>query len=211
MQALPRTSLDLEAVESWPAELVSFMEAHHDLFLRWEIGSKPLIQASAFDRAIYRLSDAMRPYSIVGWHCTRLTHREIARIEAEGMRLPGAAMLSDRIDKAADQSFFSITIAERLKADNQAHPLNRAGMIWFCFFPPRLATESGIGDFLRFWGGEALYRSHQRHPETAGILRDVGTPSIVDADSDDAAHRFLHDAARRSDLMPPTLGRSVGG
>jgi len=31
------------------------------------------------------------------------------------------------------------------------------------------------------------------------------------ADSDDAAHRFRHEAARRSDLMPPILGRSVGG
>jgi hypothetical protein len=40
----------------------------------------------------------------------------------------------------------------------------------------------------------------------------VCRPFLVDiADSDDAAHRFLHDAARRSDLMPPTLGRSVGG
>jgi hypothetical protein len=36
----------------------------------------------------------------------------------------------------------------------------------------------------------------------------VATPS---ADSDDAAHRFRHEAARRSDLMPPILGRSVGG
>ena len=55
-------------------------------------------------------------------------------------------------------------------------------MIWFCFFPPHLAGEGGIGSFFRFWGGEALYNSHDRHPTNSEALQAVGTPSIVEAE-----------------------------
>jgi hypothetical protein len=98
------------------------------------------------------------------------------------MQLPDAAMLLRRIDATSNEGLLSASVAERLKARNQAHERNRAGMIRFCFFPPRLAGESGIGDLLRFWGGEALYNSHDRHPETSGVLCSVGTPSIVEAE-----------------------------
>jgi len=177
----PCTIIDLEGVESWPIELTTYLDAHHGVFLDW--GTDPArVDAATYDRAIIGLTDVMQPYAIVGWHCTRLTNREIARIGAEGMQLPDAAMLLRRIDAAADEGFLLGSVAERFKAKNQAHEPNRVGMIWFCFFPPRLAGESGIGDLLRFWGGEALYNSHDRHPETSAVLRSVGTPSIVEAE-----------------------------
>jgi hypothetical protein len=158
-----------------------FGGARYDVFLDW--ADRPFrVDAAKYDRAMYGLIDALQPYAIVGWHCTRLTHREIADIEAGGMQLPNAAMLSRRIDNVAKDGFLPAALTERLKAKNQAHESNPAGMVWFCFFPPRLANESGIGDLLRFWGGEALYNSHDRHPKTAAMLRSVGTPSIVEAE-----------------------------
>jgi hypothetical protein len=176
-----RAVVDLEAVLTWPAELLVYLAAHHEVFLDWANGPVR-VDAATYDRAIYGLIDAMRPYAVIGWHCTRLTDREIAAIGVSGMSLPDAAMLIRRINAAIEEGLLTTAVGERLKAKNQAHESNRAGVVWFCFFPPHLAGEGGIGDLLRFWGGEALYNSHDRHPETAAVLRSVGTPSIVEAE-----------------------------
>jgi hypothetical protein len=55
-------------------------------------------------------------------------------------------------------------------------------MVWFCFFRPGDAGESGIVRFFRHWGGEALYNSHEDDAITSPALRRIGTPSIVEAD-----------------------------
>jgi hypothetical protein len=35
---------------------------------------------------------------------------------------------------------------------------------------------------LRYWGGEALYNSHDRDPVTGSVLARVGTPCLIEAD-----------------------------
>lgn len=175
-----RTIIDLDNAKSWPNELLAYLDVHHQIFLNWETRITR-VDPAAYDESIAGLVDVMQAYAVVGWHCSRLTDREVAAINATGMQLPNAAMLNHRIDAVAQEGLISSGIVERLRAKNQAHEANRAGMIWFCFFPPRIAGESGVGDLLRFWGGEALYNSHDRHPETSAALRAVGTPAIVEA------------------------------
>lgn len=89
--------IDLETPTSWPEPVADHLEHNHDLYLRWETRSGD-VDVSAYDWAVHDLLDALRPYAIVGWHCTRLTAAEIARILGEGMRLPNTAMLEERID-----------------------------------------------------------------------------------------------------------------
>jgi hypothetical protein len=124
----------------------------------------------------------LRSYSLVGWHCTRLTNAEIDNIVASGMDLPNLAMLTRRIDAVTEDGLISTAVSNRLKSENQAHESNRAGMVWFCFFPPRLAGQGGIGRFFRHWGGEALYNTHEDDPNMSPILRSIGTPAIVEAE-----------------------------
>ncbi len=171
--------LEFERPAAWPAELRGYLNAHHDLFLGWEKGQ---VAARAYDEAIYGLMDALRPYAITGWHCTRLTEHEIGEILRNGMHLPDATMLARRIDALVEAGQLARDIARRLKAENQARELNRAGMVWFCFFPPRLAGESGIERFFRHWGGEALYNSHEYDPVTSPAISCIGMPSLVEAD-----------------------------
>lgn len=173
--------IDVDAPESWPVELLSFLDAHHHLFLDWETGPET-VDAKAYDEAVYALSDALVPYAIRGWHCTRLTNEEIAHIIAEGLQLPDASMLCRRIDALIKADVLEPQIADALKARNQAHESNRAGMVWFCFFAPRMVGESGIQRFFRHWGGEALYNSHERDPTISPRLRAIGTPCLVEAD-----------------------------
>ena len=125
--------------------------------------------------------DALHPYAIIGWHCTRLTEAEIAHIVDQGMQLPSTAMLESRIDACVADGQISPAIAFRLKAKNQSGDWNREGRLWFCFFPPRLAGESGIRRFFRHWGGEALYNYHEDDPEISPVLGSVGTPCVVEA------------------------------
>ena len=91
-------------------------------------------------------------------------------------------MLARRIDAVTASGGFTPEIAAQLKAKNQAREPNRAGKISFCFFPPSRVDEIGIGDFFRYWGGEALYNSHDRNRDVAPIIGKVGTPCIVEAD-----------------------------
>jgi hypothetical protein len=180
-QKSPRIIIELERVETWPTDLLAYLSTHYEVFLRWE-ADQDRPDAATYDEAVYGLIDVLQPYALVGWHCTRLTGHETAKIIAEGMELPNAEMLTRRIEAATDQGLLSAIVAERIKAKNQAHEPNRAGMIWFCFFPPSVGGEHGIGDLLRFWGGEALYNSHDQHPENSQALRAVGTPSIIEAE-----------------------------
>jgi hypothetical protein len=173
--------MDIEVPDSWPDDLLAYLDRHHRLFLDWETEPRK-VTPFTYDRAIYGLRDALQPYAISGWHCTRLTKPEIATIISTGMQLPDAAMLNRRIDALLNAGFVSETVANRLKTENQAHESNRAGMIWFCFFPPRLAGEQGVARFFRHWGGEALYNSHENDPETGVAIKSIGVPCLVEAD-----------------------------
>jgi hypothetical protein len=172
----------LDTSEAWPDDVLDYLSNHHNLFRAWEKGGSTLVSAQRYDRALEGLWDVLKQYTITGWHCTRLTDAEAAAILSDGMRLPDADMLHRRIDTLVSDGIVTATIAARLKTENRARHESRAGRVWFCFFPPRLRGESGIGGLLRFWGGEALYSEHDRDPETGPILRSIGRPCLVEAE-----------------------------
>ena len=172
--------LDLASPASWPGELLACLEKHYDLFLTWETG-EGAGGAQEYDAAIDALQALLDGRSLVGWHCTRLTTKEASAIAGGGMQLPDGAMLHRRLDVLARNGILDGAIVNKLKAANQADDANRAGMVWFCFYHPRLAGESGIHRFFRHWGGEALYNSHEGNPETGGAIAHVGRPCLVEA------------------------------
>ncbi|MCO6416077.1 hypothetical protein JYK14_07820 [Siccirubricoccus sp. KC 17139] len=172
--------LDLEAPASWPEVLRAYLAQHHDFFLDWET-KREWATGAGYDRAVYGLESLLRQYSLVGWHCTRLTEDEIAHIRSGGMQPMDAAMLERRLDAVVAAGLLTETMAGKLKARHQAREPSRAGRVWFCFFPPRHAGELGIGRFFRHWGGEALYNSHEDDPETGAALRSVGVPCVIEA------------------------------
>jgi hypothetical protein len=175
------TVISLNDVQSWPSDLLQYLDAHHSVFFGWAADDgRP--DASTYDSAVYGLVEALQPFALMGWHCTRLTDAEASKIIDDGMELPNAAMLAERIDALVRGGLMTPAIAANLKANNQAHDQYRAGRVWFCFFPPSIGGESGIGSFFRFWGGEALYRSHDKDPARSKVLQRIGIPSIVEAE-----------------------------
>lgn len=176
--------INLQDPSSWPADLAAYLEGHLDLFLAWETQSQdePSVSGRSFDRAIDGLQDVLKNYSLIGWHCTRLTEDEIAAIVARGMAPPDTRMLTARIDALVKAGSLAPDIAAKLRGKNQAHETNRAGRIWFCFFPPHIAGESGIERFFRSWGGEALYNFHEDDPQTGPILAGIGIPCLIEVE-----------------------------
>lgn len=173
--------IDLDRPASWPAEVLAFLNDHQELFCQWERDASK-VGAKAYDRAIGELQHVLQPFALRGWHCTRLTNEEMEQVRLHGLVLPNRQMLERRIDSLVAQSVLDADTAHLLKTRNQAGDSNRAGMVWFCFFPPAVAGETGIGRFFRHWGGEALYNSHEDDPVTSPVLRRIGTPCLIEAD-----------------------------
>jgi hypothetical protein len=171
--------IDPATSDNWPSDLRAYLEQHQDLFLDWETGASGRA-ASEYDGVMRGLETLLRCYALVGWHCTRLTEDEIASIQSVGMQLPDVGMLHRRVDAVVEAGLLPGRLAGRLKTEHQADDRWRSGSIWFCFYPPRQAGESGIGRFFRHWGGEALYNSHEDDPETGVALSTIGLPCIVE-------------------------------
>jgi hypothetical protein len=191
--------LDPERPNTWPQPVLDFLGNHHQLFLDWE-QRNGVVTGPQYDAAIYALQEMLNPSALRGWHCTRLTDAETDAIIRAGVQLPDQAMLSRRIDALVQQGLIKPATAAILKSKNQAHESNRAGMVWFVFFPPRRAGESGIGDFFRYWGGEALYNSRDRDPAMAAVIGSIGTPCLVEAEVPIALltpHSFTFKIVRR--------------
>ena len=172
--------IDLEWPQSWPTSISRFLKDHYDLFLGWETKQDD-VSPQMFDKAVDSLRKVLRPYRLLGWHCTRLTDAEVKEIYRNGMWLPDREKLTRRIEAVVAEGLLSADVSRLLKSRNQADEKYRARMIWFCFYPPRRSGESGIERFFRHWGGEALYNSHERDPVSSPAIGRIGTPCLVEA------------------------------
>lgn len=195
------TTIVIADESTWPSELLSELDGMHEVLNGYEVEEQAILReyrapgnktpmahmrGNPFDHrreaAVARVAELLLPHFLRGWHCTRLTAEERDHILKRGMQPPSKAMLEARIRRLEANSAISAEVAERLLADNLADDEHRKGLIWFCFCYPRLAGESGIGDLLRNWGGEALYNMHDADEVMGPILRAIGRPCVVEAD-----------------------------
>lgn len=173
--------LNLDQPGAWPDALKTALADVRPVMRAWEL-NLPAKNAADFDRATAVLGDALRPYSVRGWHCTRLTDDEAADVEANGLTLLSADLIERRIAAQVQCDTLPAAVGNALRAAHQGSARNRAGMIWFCFSPPREAGEGNIQRLLRHWGGEAVYGVHESDTAVAPVLRQLGMPCIVEAD-----------------------------
>ena len=133
---------------------MGYLDEHFDLFRGWATGQG----GAGIDEATRGLRDALAPYQLLGWHCTRLTDAECDDILRAGMRLPDAALLTSRIETLVKAGDFTPDHGQQLTSKNDAAKANRAGRVWFCFFPPRDAGQRGIERFLSPLGWRGTVR-----------------------------------------------------
>lgn len=188
----------LNDVSSWPTEIVRFIEQNQELFDDWhgptaesrdrnrqpgEHRIGPRFSAKVYDQTVNEFQQLLLPHTLEsGFHCTRLTPAEIGAIRRGGMQLQNSTSLRSRIAALELAGLIDNDAAAAFSSVNGADDDNRAGMIWFCFFPPHLAGEGAIERLFRYWGGEALYIWHEDDANRSVVLERVGVPSIVVAD-----------------------------
>lgn len=192
----------LSNTDTWPLPLLEYLSSEYEMLLAHARHARDTMNAylnpqhghvpmsmmpsnpyfHARERASLKALELVRSTTLRGWHCTRLTDHEVNHITFHGMQPPSLQLLTDRIRRVQADGTIKPEIAERLIEQNQADEDNRKGMLWFCFFEPSTAGESGIGCFFRYWGGEALYNSHDRDPVTGEALQKIGRPCLIEAD-----------------------------
>jgi hypothetical protein len=177
------TAIILSDESTWPLKVLDCLNKHHDIFY---LGKAILagIQKGSFpekqyDEAHVELREALLPFQLKGYHCTKLTESEIFAIINNGMSLQNLDSLSRRIDDLVSHDIINSKIANKLKTKNQTN--NKVSELYFCFYPPKKAGN-GVASFFRLWGGEALYGHHEKDLEIGEVLRKIGNPCIIEAD-----------------------------
>ena len=133
------------------------------------------------DAVLAALAEVVNGVSLVGYHCTRLTEFEIKSVREAGLQTLRPSLFEGRIAQASNQGLLPSVVADRLLRNNEGRNDHRAGMIWFIFRVGDLRDESGVTRLLSYWGGEALYGSHENDPHVEPALRSLGKPCIVEA------------------------------
>ncbi len=122
---------------------------------------------------------------LIGYHCTRLHDDEITSIRTQGLRPLSSQLAQERVLRRLAAGDLTGPVADRLlahsRADDALLPERRTGMTWLIFTTAPLRQEDLVWRLFTFWGGEALYISHEDDDEISPILRALGTACIVEA------------------------------
>lgn len=178
------TVITLSDETTWPNDLVECLDKHQEILYSWEAANAGISDAgpaARYDEAHEDIRQLLNSFFLLGYHCTKLTQNEIAEVQGHGMSLQNLQTLSVRIDRLIQDGLLTSEMAHELKHKNQANDRNRQHMLWFCFSPPHYAGQNGIERFFRFWGGEALYNSHENNATTAAVLKRLGIPCVIEA------------------------------
>ena len=159
--------IQIDRPESWPEELKQDLRRASQL---------------SIDNQVRVVGRALEGHTIKGWHCTRLTDTEVDAIRERGLHPPSGETLRRRLEEVAETGLIAKEARDRLLVENSANDGNRTGKIWFCFDRPCKRDEGAIGRFFSHWGGEALYRHHEKDSVTGPILARVGKPRVIEVE-----------------------------
>lgn len=181
IQNAPKGCIILDQVATWPEPLINFFEKKLDLLKRKATASylDSYRIASEYDMMISELRPILNNYSLLGFHCTRLTRDEQERIKNNGMSLTGVKLLKARLETLLETHGIEKELADLALSASYADDKHRKDMLWFCFFEPWKAGESGIREFFEYWGGESLYRPFENQPQIKAKFKSIGLPCIV--------------------------------
>jgi len=197
-----KLAVEIENIESWPQEfkeealknkplLISYHQECHRIS---QLGEEDLIARvypplNEFEAEYRALADKLETilsvHRLVGYHCTRLTVREIKAIKDGGLNILSDELVQQRLDNAlCDGHLTEEQVSYLRNSDNLKECLDdrhggRTGMIWFCPNRSLLKHEGEFHRLFRSWGGEAVYWGHERDENISHAIRRVGTPCIV--------------------------------
>lgn len=228
------TDVEIEVPETWPRDFHQTVAAYHDLVLAYHAERKridkiaeidvmarvhrpPNPYSSAYNSLVDQLDNSLTQHRIIGYHCTRLTLKEITRVKSEGLRILSEELIHKRLDECVADGHISLAQRDFLKnsqstGDNlQDRNGHRTGMVWLCPNRSTLRRSGEVYRLFRSWGGEAVYAGQEEDKVTAAALAGIGTPAIVKCavpfPTDASSHpkfaaRFLSQSVATEDSYP---------
>ncbi len=208
---------DYERPNTWPRELTELFDAHAEVLTHYErerlrihrlcqddilmrTNPPPNHYQEQRNRIVQCADEILMDESLLSFHCTRLTHDEIADIQTNGLLLLSTNTLQERIRRRVEAGDIPSSLSARLLNEHEADCEGRQGRLNFVSMRSELKSESGVGRLLRSWGGEALYNLHESDPETGPLLRRIGVPCIwivalricqIESPFDNVGERFV--------------------
>lgn len=116
---------------------------------------------------------------ITAFHCTRLTERDIQDIHKNGLVPLAPNHPEKRIRREAEAGSFSIEIRDKLLGEQKEFS-GHEKLIFFIRNEGGLKHSGDVALLLSFWGGEAIAWNHTEDPKMEWILRNIGTPCIIE-------------------------------
>ncbi len=201
-----RNAIELEDPSSWPSRVRRSFEESIALFREYEaerqridmllrrdvmarINTPENRHAAERNRIVANATSQLAGCNLIGYHCSRLHLDDISNIRSNGMATLSPTLLRLRVEERVTNGDIPNEVGQLLLSQNDAGDEWRAGQTWFINSRSMLRDESGVYRLFRSWGGEALYRCHERDPVTGALLRQIGVPCIVVA-SLPLDHRF---------------------
>jgi hypothetical protein len=189
-------TIEADAESTWPRELRDVLSKNEQEISTYQAKRVQLDRAAqadvglrinrpanpsqrAWDSVLEIADEVVSGKTLMGFHATRLTKLEQSDVQKRGLRVLSDALLSERLEASQAAGELSDRVVASLRARHQASEDNRSGMLWFTFTREPLRDEGSVGRLFRSWGGEALYNSHETHPETGPALAMIGRPCII--------------------------------
>lgn len=129
--------------------------------------------------AVSRISELIKDFLVVGFHCSRLTENEISDVKRNGLTPLMTKFAVTRIKTLTRDGLLSPITAQKLIEENEAGATNRNGNVCFFHCLSTLKDESGLYQLFRAWGGEAIYLNHENNPSVFHEITAVGKPCII--------------------------------
>lgn len=190
----PTISLDDET--TWPQAVLEVLDAN-------------VCESARAQEVAAKVHALVEDREIIGYHCTRLTDDEVARVTAEGLRPLTEELRRSRVQRRVEAGDLSPEMADQiLNSGITGDGLHRLG--YSCFFFTREVGE-WCWKFFRYWGGESIYVPHMcSDNEVKNRLISIGAPCIIEIavpvstiQYHSVAQGFLYEYGRRRNFQYP--------
>ncbi len=187
----------LDDLETWEKRLIGFLEDNKaiifgylaersdierkntDLMFRYGIRRVENRFKQEWEEILSKVNMLIADSLIIGFHCSRLTEREIDSILRNGLEVLDETLLIKRIERLRKENLISDRCARELLNNNDVDECNRKGKLWFFHCKAALKDQGGLYRLFRRWGVEALYRKHEKDSMCNEELKRIGLPCIV--------------------------------
>jgi hypothetical protein len=164
--------------------------------------------AAEFQWVTEHIMRLMEERTIRAWHYTRMTDAEVDALRHGGIYPSTLDNIRARFATQVAAGAFTEAVADRLFADSPYQSDqrgSRSNKFWMVSHPVDI-EDGGVELLLESWGGESAY-FWQRDPDLQALLKNIGTPRVLEIAMPLACSRHSYSAG---EAIVATYARMLG-